>query len=186
MRAGIKPGAESSPFGVPLLRPMRTSGRTPPAAIRAYVVAIATLAGLALAATIWSDLASWPPEVSWTGVAAFVLLGLGLQIAQLRLAVGSVHGSISFIVYLGAGLVFGPFWAAFVTALSIGGAQVLGRKSALKVVFNVAQHVLAVSVGAGVYVVLGGPVPPEPLDQAVLPFLFFVLVFFFIFMCRVY
>jgi putative nucleotidyltransferase with HDIG domain len=156
---------------------MRTPGKTP-LAIRAYVAAIATLAGLALAATIWSDVGYRPSGVSLTGVAAFALLGLGLQIAQLRLAVGSVHGSISFIVYLGAGLVFGPTWAALITALSIGGAQILGRKAPLKVIFNVAQHVLAVSVGAAVYVVLGGPVPPEPLDQAVLPFLFFVLVFF--------
>ncbi len=170
-------GLSRLPWGPPLPRPMRTPGHTP-STIRAYVVAIAAVAGLALVATIWLGFGSSPSGVSWIGVTAFALLGLGLQVAQLRLAVGSVHGSISFIVYLAAVLVFGPIWAALVTALSISGAQILGRKAALKVVFNVAQHVLAVSVGGGVYVLMGGPVPPEPLDQAVLPFLFFVLVFF--------
>lgn len=156
---------------------MRPTRKTP-YFVRAYVFGIAVLAAGALAATIWVDGGFQPSSVPWVGVIAFSLLGLGLQVAQLRLAVGSVHGSISFIVYLASGVVFGPTWAAVVTALSIGGAQVIGRKPALKIVFNVSQHVLAVAIGASVYAMLGGPVPPEQLDQAVLPFLFFVLAFF--------
>jgi putative nucleotidyltransferase with HDIG domain len=156
---------------------MRTTRRTP-LLVKAYVFGVAVLAGGALAATILVDTGFQPSAVPWVGVIAFSLLGLGLQIAQLRLAVGSVHGSISFIIYLAAGVVFGPTWAAAVTALSLGGAQIVGRKSFLKILFNVSQHVLAVSVGASIYAMLGGPIPPIPLDQAVVPFLFFVLTFF--------
>lgn len=154
--------------------------RNTPLVIRAYVLSVALLAAVALVAAFVFD-PVFLPRVRWTGVAAFTLLGIGLQVAQLRLAVGAVHGSISFIVYLAAALVFGPTWAALITGISIGVAQVLARKQPLKILFNVGQHVLAVVVGGGVYLLMHGPLlrPGQAqLDLAVVPFIFFVLVFF--------
>jgi putative nucleotidyltransferase with HDIG domain len=99
----------------------------------------------------------------------------------LRLAVGTVHGSISFIVYLASVLVFGPCWGALITAVSIGGAQLIARKHPLKIVFNVGQHVLAIVVGGVAYLLMNGPLlrsGEAQLDLAVVPFSFLVIVFF--------
>jgi putative nucleotidyltransferase with HDIG domain len=159
---------------------MMVGHRNTPLVIRAYVLAVALLAGVALLAAF----RFYPVSLSgvrWSGVAAFALLGLGLQVAQLRLAVGAVHGSISFIVYLAAALVFGPTWAALITGISIGAAQLIARKQPLKILFNVGQHVLAVVVGSTVYLLMEGPLlrPGQAqLDLAVVPFIFFVIVFF--------
>jgi putative nucleotidyltransferase with HDIG domain len=151
--------------------------RQTPTRVRTYILSIAAVAVLTFGASLFLD-PHFGSGVSWVGIAAFAGLGLGLQIAQLRLPVGPVQGSISFIVYIGAGLVFGPTWAALITGLSIGVSQVVARKPGLTAVFNVSQHVVAISVGTGVYLLLSGPVPPSPLEQAVLPFIFFVIVFF--------
>jgi putative nucleotidyltransferase with HDIG domain len=119
-----------------------------------------------------------PDSVSVLGLLAFVGLGFGLQLAELKLAVGTVHSSISFIIYIGSGLVFGPAWAALITGFSVGGAQLVGRKPVIKAVFNVAQHVVAIVASGSAYLALGGPLPPQPIDDAVLPFMAFLLVFF--------
>jgi putative nucleotidyltransferase with HDIG domain len=147
--------------------------------VRAYVYAIVVLAAIAVLVSVSIDpISLGTAGVSLTGVLAFAGLGFGLQLAELRLAVGTVHSSISFIIYVGCGLVLGPSWAALVTAASVGGAQIVGRKPPLKILFNVAQHVVAIVAGCTAYVLLGGPLPPQPIDQAILPFLAFLLVFF--------
>jgi putative nucleotidyltransferase with HDIG domain len=147
--------------------------------VRAYVAVIVVLAIAAIAASVMLEIAASNQQaLSVLGILAFVGLGFGLQLAELRLAVGTVHSSISFIIYIGSGLVFGPAWAALITGVSVGGAQLIGRKPVIKVVFNVAQHVVAIVVGGLVYVSLGGPIPPRPIDEAVLPFVGFLLVFF--------
>ena len=151
-----------------------------PKIVKAYVFTVAVLASVALAVAVQFD-PNFLSQIRWSGVLAFTLLGLGLQLAQLRLAVGAVHGSISFIVYLASALVFGPSWGAIVTGTSIGGAQLLARKQPLKIVFNVGQHVLAIVAGGSVYLLMQGPLlkPGEAqLDLAVVPFSFFVIVFF--------
>ena len=135
------------------------------------------MASIALAA-ILNAARGAPIAISAMGVLAFIGLGFGLQLAELKLAVGTVHSSISFIIYIGAGLVFGPVWAAVVTGVSVAGAQFVGRKPPIKAVFNVAQHVVAIVAGAMAYTALGGPLPPQPIDQAVLPFMGFLLGFF--------
>jgi len=147
--------------------------------VRAYVatVVVLAIAAMVLAAVLESTAGS-RDSLSVVGILAFIGLGFGLQLAELRLAVGTVHSSISFIIYIGSGLVFGPAWAALITGLSVGGAQVIGRKPPIKAVFNVAQHVVAIVTGSLVYVALGGPLPPRPVDEAVLPFMGFLLVFF--------
>ena len=157
---------------------MRSEARVR-ALVRVYVAAVVLMAAAAVLVSLRVDpTVASATSASVVGVLAFAVLGFGLQFAELRLAVGTVHSSISFIIYVSCGMVFGPTVAAAVTALAVGGAQVVGRKDPLKTVFNVSQHVLAVIAGGTAYVLLGGPFPPQPVDKAILPFLAFLLVFF--------
>src|SRR5437868_5488016 len=57
------------------------------------------------------------------GLLSFIAIGLGLEFADHRLAMGSSVGSIAFIVYMGAALVFGPTWCALVAAISLIGSH---------------------------------------------------------------
>jgi HD-GYP domain-containing protein (c-di-GMP phosphodiesterase class II) len=109
---------------------------------------------------------------------AFLLIAFGLQIAEHRLAVGTATGSIAFIVYMACALVFGPTWAAVIVSVTVTTAQILSRKAPIKIAFNVSQHVLALVGGSFAYLALGGPVPPESIDAAVVPFFGFVLTSF--------
>lgn len=117
-----------------------------------------------------------PHNPLW-GVTAFLALGLLLQLAEHRLAVGTAAGSIAFIVYLGSALVFGGTWGALITASTLGLAQVLARKRPLRVAFNVAQLVLAVLIASAVYGSLGGVVPPPQFDPPLIPFTGMVIAF---------
>lgn len=147
--------------------------------VRYYVTGVAVAAGIAVLVSAyveWSILTNVVPSLF--GVAAFTIIGLGLQVSEHRLSVGGGHGTISFIVYMGSALVFGPILGAFVTGISLLGAQVALRKPLLKTAFNVSQHVLAILVGAHLYLILGGPLPPNSLNDALLPFTGLVLGFF--------
>lgn len=115
---------------------------------------------------------------SWDGILAFFALGVFLQLAQHRLAVGPATGSIAFIVYLGSLLVFGPAIGAIVTASSYASASLLERKQPLRIAFNVAQHVLAVVGGFIVYASLAGEVPIPSMEESVVPFAGLVMTFF--------
>lgn len=149
--------------------------------IRLYVGAIVLLG---TGAFCWSALQapSLPQGVpnAVTGAIAFAVLGLFLQLGEHRLAVGSAHGSIAFIVYLAATLVFGRTWGAAITAVDYGVAQFLERRSPLKIAFNVAQHTLAIVVAATVYESLGGVTPLQSLDGSLIPFAALVVTFFVI------
>ena len=103
------------------------------------------------------------PELDFkaSGLLAFSIAGLALELSAHRMRSGTATASIGFIVFLGSALVFGPPWGALITCLCIGGAQVLNRKRPLRIAFNVAQHGLALLAGAGVYQLLGGHFPPE-------------------------
>ncbi len=116
--------------------------------------------------------------ISPFGVLAFAALGCGLELARHRLAASTVHGALSFIVYIAAGLVFGPLWGAVVTAVSVGLAKLVLKQSPLKLAFNVSQLVLSVVVGSFLYLTLGGTIPPTSVKEVLLPFLGFVLGFF--------
>jgi putative nucleotidyltransferase with HDIG domain len=147
--------------------------------VRYYVTVVAFAAGIAVLVSAyveWSILTNVVPSL--LGVVAFTLIGLGLQVSEHRLSVGGGHGTISFIVYMGSALVFGPILGAFVTGVSLLGAQVALRKPVLKTAFNVSQHVLAILAGAHLYLLLGGPLPPNSLNDALFPFVGLVLGFF--------
>jgi HD-GYP domain-containing protein (c-di-GMP phosphodiesterase class II) len=87
-------------------------------------------------------------------------------------------GSIAFIVYMACALVFGPTWCAVIVSVTVTVAQIMSRKAAIKIAFNVSQHVLALVGGSLAYLALGGPIPPASIDAAVVPFFGFVVTSF--------
>jgi HD superfamily phosphohydrolase YqeK len=112
------------------------------------------------------------------GVLLFVALGLALDLTQHRIAYGASSGSIAFIVFLSAAMVFGPTWGAGTTAVTIAASQILIRKPAVRIAFNVAQTILSLLFGSAVYLALGGDVPPTVISTSIIPFVAMVTVYF--------
>ncbi len=109
-----------------------------------------------------------------------MLVGLGLELSHHRLAVGSVTGSIAFIAYLPSAVVFGPTLCAAIAGSSVAIAQAIHRKPAIKIVFNVSQHILALVFGSAAYLALGGITRPSSLDHVIVPFFGLVLTYFIV------
>jgi hypothetical protein len=148
--------------------------------VKAYVWAIvlASAVGLVWSGLTDTSLPAWG-TTAVIGAGAFTLLGLFLQLAEHRLSVSSLAGSVAFIVYLGAALVLGRTWGGVVTGLSLGVAQSLARKRPIRIAFNVAQHVLAILLAATLYESLGGAIPPRVLDASTMgPYAGMVIAFF--------
>jgi HD domain len=147
-------------------------------AVRAYIASVILLATGAFGATALLDgrfPADWGSHAA--GIFTFLVVGILLELAEHRLAV-SASGSISFIVYIAACLVFGPAWGALLTAVSLAAAHTVNRRPPLKIAFNAAQQTLAIVVGGQLYMAVGGRIPPVSLDQAIGPFIGLVIGFF--------
>ncbi len=151
-----------------------------PLVVRLYVILVAALGLSALAVSLHFDPLLHPlGSVSPISVVTFLFIALGLQLAEHRLTVGTAAGSIAFIVYIAAALVFGPTWCAIIAGSTVALAQTLNQKAPIKVVFNVSQHILAMTAGATVYLLLGGEIPVQTIDAGIaVPFLGFVLTSF--------
>lgn len=164
----------------PLIRVMTQNHRTISVRVHWYVAAV-VFAGFV--AFVFAIRGPWPhaePHVSAGGILTFVLVGLGLELGWHRLRMGSAYGSIAFVTFLGAALVFGPAWACAVTAVCLTSNLALNRRPPVRVLFNVAQYVLAIVAGSWIYVNLGGSIPPATIGEAAFPFVGFVFAFFFI------
>ena len=137
---------------------MRTAASTEKF-VHAYVASVAMLGVIAFVLSCFIDPITQPSDgfTGPAGLAVFVLIAFGLQIAEHRLTVGTATGSIAFIVYLASALVFGPTWCVIIVSVTVGVAQLLSRKSPIKILFNVSQHVLALVGGSIAYMALGGP-----------------------------
>lgn len=147
-------------------------------ALRMYVFAMIALAAGTFAWVATVD-RNFPGDYSesLSGILAFLLVGLLLELAEHRLAI-SASGSISFIVYLAALLVFGPTWGALLTATSFSVAHSLNRRPPLKIAFNASQQTLGILIAGQVYLGLGGLIRPTSLDSSLVPFGAMVLAFF--------
>jgi len=84
-----------------------------------------------------------------------------LEISATMLRGGDAVGSLSFVIHLSAGILFGPFWGGLVAACSIGVGQLHRRRPAIKAAFNVAQATLALGLAVWVYRALGASRPPD-------------------------
>jgi HD-GYP domain-containing protein (c-di-GMP phosphodiesterase class II) len=124
--------------------------------IHLYVALVCSLAAIAMMVAAMSR-----PEFPgfWT---AFVLLTVAilLQTSATQVRGSDALGSLSFIMHIAAGILFGGFWGGVLTAVSTAIGQVAGRKEPIKASFNIAQRVLATTGAILVYQLLGGSVPP--------------------------
>ena len=133
-----------------------------PLTIRTYVSVVLTVALAAMAAA-W--FVRTPFAGAW-GFGVLIVAGFMLEMSATNLRGGDGAGSLSFVVYISAGILFGPFWGGAVTALSVGIGQIYGRQPTIKAVFNAAQKALAIVVAVFVYRLLGGELPPRFLEGA--------------------
>ena len=124
--------------------------------INLYVTAVCGLAALVLLLAAGSR-----PEFPglWT---TFVLLAVAilLHTSATRVRGSDALGSLSFIMHIASGILFGSFWGGAITAVSIALVQLIDRQPVLKACFNVAQRVLATTGAILVYQAVGGSVPP--------------------------
>src|ERR1039458_2049098 len=98
------------------------------------------------------------PGISWDNAQAagfFALIGLTAQALAHRLPKG-VAGSIGFIPFMSALLVAPSLTLVFAVGLAVLAAEVLQHQVQMKATFNVAQHMLAISVAVLVFSYLHG------------------------------
>ncbi len=151
------------------------------APVVAYVWTIAALSVVALlGAALLFEMAGGRHDVRIVGVILFGAVALGLELSKHRLPVGHVQGSVVFIVYMAAVLVFPPYWYVLINAASKLIGNLFYRARFIKVFFNTAQEILAISVGFMVYVLLGGAIPLEHFnfEHVFLPFVGLVATYF--------
>jgi HD-GYP domain-containing protein (c-di-GMP phosphodiesterase class II) len=128
-----------------------------PVSIRTYVSAVA-VAALGMAAASWYVRDSFPG--AW-GIGVLIVAGFLLEMSATSLRGGGGRGSLSFVVYISAGILFGPFWGGVVAAVSVAARQIYDRKPRIKAVFNIAQNILTLGLSVCVYSLLGGKLPPD-------------------------
>ena len=84
-----------------------------------------------------------------------------LQVSATVSRGGDAEGSLSFIIHISSGVLFGAFWGGAITAVSTALGQLAGRKEPLKAAFNTAQRTLAITGAILCYQLLGGSIPPS-------------------------
>jgi HD-GYP domain-containing protein (c-di-GMP phosphodiesterase class II) len=120
-----------------------------------FVLAIA-LGAIAAGAGVWPSRLPFP---GWWPFATFLFVSTLLETlnTQLRLA---ALGSTSFIMHIATALLFGGWWGAIVAAIATFFGEVARGNPPIKMVFNVSQRILAVSLGVLAYQSLGAELPP--------------------------
>jgi HD-GYP domain-containing protein (c-di-GMP phosphodiesterase class II) len=120
-------------------------------------VAVVMAAAAATMIVAWREYSVFPG--AWP---TFVLLvvALLLQISATSVRGGDAKGSVSFIVDLAGGLLFGAFWGGALAAISTGLGQVIARREPIKAFFNISQRIVCLTSGILVYRMLGGTLPP--------------------------
>lgn len=138
-------------------------------------VAYVTAAAVAAVAALYVQ----SPEfhsASLAAAAVFAALGFFAQLLAYQLAHGAV-GSIAFIPVLTTAALTGDWLAPVAAGVSMLAAQLLPRRPALKLVFNVAQYTLATGVAVLVYRSLGGESILRYEHYLVLPYIALFAVF---------
>ena len=141
--------------------------------IYAYVAAVVLTAVI----VVRNGLLYGVPSASLGALFGLGSLALMLELGGVSLA-HKAKGSVAFIVHIAVAILFGPTWAAIVTGSTILVGEVIARKEPIKVVFNVAQRVLGVSVATQVYLLLGGDIPFSTFDTNAVPFIALSIIYF--------
>jgi HD-GYP domain-containing protein (c-di-GMP phosphodiesterase class II) len=124
------------------------------ARVRLFVGAVALAAALG-ASAVWPERLPFP---GWWPIATFLLVATFLEGLNHQLRVAA-RGSTSFLVHMASALLFGGWWGAIITGMATFLDELARSNPAVKVIFNVSQRILAISVAALVYQDLGGAFP---------------------------
>jgi len=106
------------------------------------------------------------PFPGWWAFGSFILVAFVLETLNTQLRV-EAKGSTSFIMHIAAGLLFGSFWSGLVAGVSTLLGELARGNQPIKIVFNVAQRIVAVIAATLLYTFLGGQLPPSYLSAGV-------------------
>jgi HD-GYP domain-containing protein (c-di-GMP phosphodiesterase class II) len=130
------------------------------ARLHLLVGVVAVTALVAGAASYYTRL----PFPGWWPLGTFLFVATlleGLTATRLRVA---ARGSTSFVMHLATALLFGGYWASVVAGVSTLLGEVARANSPIKIVFNVSQRILSISLAVSVYLAAGGEFPPAYLS----------------------
>lgn len=117
------------------------------------------------------------PIVSGFTLLSFASLALVLELGGVSLA-HKARGSVGFIVHIANAILFGPVWAAGIVACVSVLSDLAVKKEPIRLVFNLSQRVLGITVATQVYLLLGGDIPFSTIEVNVVPFVALSLLFF--------
>ncbi|HSM16407.1 MAG TPA: HD domain-containing phosphohydrolase [Gemmatimonadales bacterium] len=104
------------------------------------------------------------PFPGWWAFGAFNVVSILLMGHSTGLR-SRAAGSMSFIIFMASALLFGAFWGGCVAAVSSLGTVSRKRSEPIKIVFNISQYTLAITLAVLVYQALGGGLPPAYLGS---------------------
>lgn len=149
--------------------------------VLAYVGLVCAAALACLWLADWGTLAALPPE-SRIGLAGVIGIALLSESLAIGLSVGGGSSSITFLPLLASVQLFGPVAGIALSVPTMAFADaVVRRKEAIKVVFNGAQLVVAISVAGVAFSLMDGTalhgVADPDITSQLGPFIVFGLVF---------
>jgi len=129
--------------------------------LQLFIAAVALCAGGA----IFLAALNRSPFPGWWPVSTFVVVATLLEGAlNTRLRIRG-SGSISFVAHLSSTLLFGVFWGACISAVSMALGNISRGNDPHKTLFNVSQITLSIILAAASYQILGGQLPPAYLQD---------------------
>jgi hypothetical protein len=120
---------------------------------------VASVTATAFALALLARTTSFPFP-GWWAFGSFLLIAFLLETLNTQLRV-EAKGSTSFIMHIAAGLLFGSFWSGLVAGVSTLLGELARGNQPIKLIFNVAQRIIAVVTATLVYTNLGGQLPPS-------------------------
>jgi hypothetical protein len=126
---------------------------------------VASVTATALALAMLARATSLPFP-GWWAFGSFLLIAFVLETLNTQLRV-EAKGSTSFIMHIAAGLLFGSFWSGLVAGISTLLGELARGNQPIKLIFNVAQRIVAVVAATLVYTTLGGQLPPSYLAPGI-------------------
>lgn len=126
-------------------------------------VAVTALAASLCAASLWPLRMPFP---GWWPFVTFLFVATLLETLNTQLRLGA-KGSTSFIMHMASVLLFGGWWGSAITAVSTLFGEIARNNLPIKVIFNVSQRILAITVATLAYQTLGGELPAAFLSSGV-------------------
>jgi len=124
--------------------------------IRIFVLLVTVAAALCMAGASWSIS---DPLLHWNALAEFAALGFLSEATYLRLRVGrsETNASVAFIPFIASLMLFDTGWAAAIgAAAELGVEYAVRKKPPIKILFNVAQETVSLTLASWVFHWLGG------------------------------